>query len=163
MHTYTQVLTTQRHLTISFIPLEGSSGGAGSLSISDDQPEKLRDGNSIDGSIKAPGSKRSSRMSSDSFAIPDAFNFDAEESSQRSSLAASSRRSKLSIVGDDPFGMDDESHNTFFQDASLREEPESHPSMLKNESQQPLSQVSPTLSDVLSFRLSAYVPFCSLL
>jgi hypothetical protein len=95
-------------------------------------------------------------MSSDSFAIPDAFNFDAEESSQRSSLAASSRRSKLSIVGDDPFGMDDESHNTFFQDASLREEPESHPSLLKNQSQQPLSQVSPTLSDAVTFRLSTY-------
>jgi hypothetical protein len=138
-------------------------GGTGSLSISDDQPEKLRDGNSVDGSIKAPGSNRSSRMSTDSLAMPDACNFDTEESSQRSSLAASSRRSNVSIVGDDPFVMDDESHNTFVQDVSLREEPESRPSMLKTQSQQPLSQVSPTFSDLLSFRLSTYIPFSCLL
>jgi hypothetical protein len=95
--------------------------------------------------------------------MPDAFNFDTEESSQRSSLAASSRRSNVSIVGDDPFVMDDESHNTFVQDTSLREEPESRPSMLKTQSQQPLSQVSPTFSDLLSFRLSTYIPFSCLL
>ena len=51
-------------------PLDGnSSGNGGSFSFSDEQPERLRDGNSADGSIRA-SSKRSSRMSADSFEIP---------------------------------------------------------------------------------------------
>jgi len=55
---------------IDFGPLDGdSSGNGGSFSFSDEQPEKIRDGNSADGSIRA-SSKRSSRMSADSFEIP---------------------------------------------------------------------------------------------
>ena len=55
---------------IDFGPLDGnSSGNGGSFSFSDEQPERLRDGNSADGSIRA-SSKRSSRMSADSFEIP---------------------------------------------------------------------------------------------
>jgi hypothetical protein len=142
---------------IDFEPLDGdSSNGAGSLSFSDEQPEKLRAGSSVDGSIRA-SSKRSSRMSDTSgFDIPDAFNHDGNESvGGYPSSQASSRRSKLSM-GDDPFGMDEESHNVLFADASLREEPESHPSLLRNHSQQPLSQVPLTL---MFFYLSMRIDF----
>lgn len=129
---------------IDFDPLDGdSSGGMGSMSFSDEQPEKLRDG-SADGSSARAHSKRSSRMSFDGFDIPETFNFDNEERGGRSASLASvtsSRRSKLSILGEDPFGMDEESHNALFAESSLREEPESHPSLLKNHSQMPLSQV----------------------
>ena len=126
---------------IDFEPMDGdSSGGAGSLGYSDEQPEKLRASSSVDGANMAP-SKRSSRMSVDSFDIPEKYSFDGEESATRSSLA-SSRRSKLADIADDPFDMDEESHNDLYSDASLREEPESHPSILKNHSQMPLSQVT---------------------
>jgi hypothetical protein len=127
---------------IEFEPLDGdSSGGVGSMSFSDEQPEKLRDG-SVDGSSVHAASKRMSSMSVDSLNIPSAFNLD-DQSGRRSTSVASSRRSKLSILGSDPFDMDEESYNSLFADSSLREEPESHPSLLKNQSQQPLSQRIP--------------------
>jgi hypothetical protein len=51
---------------IDFEPMDGdSSGGAVSFS-----PEKMRDGSSIDGASIRASSKRSSRMSADSFDIP---------------------------------------------------------------------------------------------
>ena len=85
---------------IDFEPIEGdsSNGGGGSMSFSDEQPEKLRDGSSADGGSVRAGSIRSSRMSRDSLDIPDAFAFD-EESVGHSTSQASSRRSKLSILG----------------------------------------------------------------
>ena len=126
---------------IDYEPMDGdSSGGAGSLSYSDEQPEMLRASSSVDGgSVNAP-SKRSSKMSIDSFDIPDNYSLDGGESVARSSMA-SSRRSKLSFMGDDPLDMGEEGHIGLYTDASLREEPESHPSLLRNHSQIPLSQV----------------------
>ena len=127
---------------IDFDPVDGNSSGGGfSSSYSEEQPEKLRASSSVDGgSVKAP-SKRSSRMSdSSSFIIPESYSMDGRESAARSSLA-SSRRSKLSVIGDDPFDMNEESHHSLYADSSLCEEPESHPSLLKNHSQLPLSQV----------------------
>ena len=121
---------------IDFEPQDGdSSGAAGSFSFSEEQPERLRDGSSADGSMRAP-SKQSSRMSVDSFEF-NKLNFDGEESATKS---ATSRRSKLSILGDGPFELDDES---LFPESSLslRVEPESHPSLADNYSQLPLSQV----------------------
>ena len=121
---------------LDFEPQDGdSSGAAGSFSFSEEQPERLRDGSSADGSMRAP-SKRSSRMSVDSFEF-NRLNFDGEESATKS---ATSRRSKLSILGDGPFELDDES---LFPESSLslRVEPESHPSLADNYSQLPLSQV----------------------
>ena len=143
---------------IDFEPMDGdSSGGMGSMSFSDEQPEKLRDGSADGSSARAP-SKRSSRMSFDSLEIPDTFNFDNEESAGRSSSLASSRRSKLSIVGEDPFGMDEESHNALFADSSLREEPESHPSLLKNHSQLPLSQRIPPFAMAMAQKVAEHLP-----
>ena len=142
---------------IDFEPLDGdSSGGVGSMSFSDEQPEKLRDG-SVDGSSVRPASKRSSNMSVDSLNIPSAFNLD-DQSSRRSVSVASSHRSKLSILGSDPFDMDEESYNSLFADSSLREEPESHPSLLKNHSQQPLSQRIPGTAMLIAQKFAENLP-----
>ena len=61
MHVY-----VQDNFDIDYEPMDGdSSGGAVSFS-----PEKIRDGSSIDGVSIRASSKRSSRMSADSFDIP---------------------------------------------------------------------------------------------
>ena len=145
---------------IDFEPIEGdsSNGGGGSMSFSDEQPEKLRDGSSADGGSVRAGSIRSSRMSRDSLDIPDAFAFD-EESVGRSTSQASSRRSKLSILGHDPLGMDEESHTIFGESSlSLHEEYESHPSLLDRHSQMPLSQRIPPHAMAIAQKMAQAMP-----
>ena len=77
---------------------------------------------------------------------PCSYNLDGGDSGAKS---AKCRRSRLSIMGlgDDPFNMDQRSHNALESQLSdvtlsLREEPESHPSMQPHQSQLPMSQVS---------------------
>jgi len=132
-----------------------SSGGSASLSYMDEKPEKLRASSSVDGGSVRASSRRSSRMSVESLTrdMPETYSADGEESVARSGRTslASSRRSKLSSVfGDEPFGID----NGLYTDFSLRDEPESHPSFLKNHSQLPSSQVPSASSSCLHPPLS---------
>lgn len=79
------------------------------------------------------------------------YNLDFDGSTAKS---GSSRRSRLSILGDDPLNMDSQLSDISL---SLREEPESHPSLDRHLSQLPTSQVrGPTETRLFLLLLAAH-------